>query len=221
MFYLKDVYFRILYILVSFIIALFIIYFYKEELVFLLILPSWFSKFKIEYFIFTEPKEIFLFYFYSFFLMAFIYIFPLIIFTFYDYLKPAVYKSELKYIIMNYKYFFNIYIIANILVFFIFFPIFWNFFSSFDKNSHLVVFFLELSAINYFKFLFSTFFLSNSLIILILILLKIFIKKGVYFLLEAKKYIIFLFLIFSTVLTPPELELQIFLFCFLYIKINY
>lgn len=215
MLYLKEIYCRLVYVLISFLLCIIIIYNFKEEFVFILILPSWLSSVPIEYFIFTEPKEIFLFYISSFIFVSVLFTFPLLIYNIKDYLYTALYKHEtikLEFII---KYFIKIYILSNTIIFFIFIPIFWNFFSSFDQNTKLILFFLELSALNYFKFLFSIFIMSNVLIILLLILLKIFINNGITFILDIKKYIYLIFLIFSTVITPPELELQIFIFVFL------
>jgi sec-independent protein translocase protein TatC len=220
MLYLKEIYYRLVFILFSFLICLFIIYIYKEEIVFIIILPSWLSKFPIEYFIFTEPKEIFLFYLSCFLFVGSLFVFPLIIYSVYEYLRPALYKDEDTKLSKIKVYFNKIYFISNMFIFFVFIPIFWNFFSSFDKHSDLILFFLELSAINYFNFLFSIFIMSNVLIIFLFILLKIFLNKGISFILEIKKYLIFLFLIFSTVITPPELELQIFMFVFLYVSLE-
>jgi sec-independent protein translocase protein TatC len=221
MLYFKEIYCRLIYLLISFLISLFILYNYKEEFVFILILPSWLSNVPIEYFIFTEPKEIFLFYVSSFIFVSLLFNFPLLIFSIKDYIQSALYtyeKTKLDFII---KYLINIYMLSNIIIFFICIPLFWNFFSSFDQNTTLILFFLELSAINYFKFLFSVFIMSNVLIILLLILLKIFLNNGITFILEIKKYIYLIFIIFSTVITPPELELQIFIFVFLCLSLEF
>jgi Sec-independent protein secretion pathway component TatC len=200
--------------------CLLVIYLYKEELAFILILPSYLGISPIGYFIFTDPKEIFFFYLSLCFFCYFLFSLPYIIFCCYDYIKPALYKTENKILNLLLKKLLNFYIIFNIIIFLLFLPIFWNFFSSFNKETGLILFYFELSALNYFHFLFTTFLICNLLLIFLSVGIYIFIKYGFLILLELKPYILLLFLLFSTLITPPELELQIILFFFLYISLE-
>jgi Sec-independent protein secretion pathway component TatC len=220
MFYLKELYFRFFYFILCSSFCLLIVYLYKEQLAFILILPSYFGKSPIEYFIFTEPKEIFLFYLALCFFCYFLFSLPYFLFSCYDYIKPALYINENIIVSSLLKKMLNFYIIFNIIIFLIFLPIFWNFFSSFTKETGLILFYFELSALNYFHFLFTTFLICNLLLIFLSSGVYIFIKYGFSILLQIKPYIILLFLLFSTLITPPDLELQIILFFFLYISLE-
>lgn len=220
MLYIKEIYYRLVYLIIAFLVCLSTLYLYKDEIVFILILPSWLSIFPIKYFIFTEPQEIFFFYINIFLCISGLYLFPYGLDIFYEYFRPALYQTEALLYTHLKRYFLVVYLIANVFIFFIILPLFWNFFASFEKHSNLIFFYLELSAINYFKFLVSIFMGSNVLIIILLVLLKICLSKGIRFILNVKKYLILMFLIFSTVLTPPEIDVQILIFLVLWVLLE-
>jgi len=217
MFYFTEIYYRFFYFLFSIIINICILYFYKDDFIFITVIPILLKNNLFDYFIFTEPREILFLYLYSCFNFLLVVLIPYLLISFFDFIKTATYQQEwvkikkLKYILLY------IYIIINLITFFIGLPIFWDFFSAFQTTSNLFSFFLELSAINYFYYFNSIFILTNLFQLFLTIGLIFFAKKGFIFLLVNKSYIFFLFLIFSTLITPPDLILQIILFCSLYI----
>ncbi len=217
MFYISEIYYRFFYFILSIIISICILYFYKDDIIFITVIPILLKNNLFDYFIFTEPREILFLYLYSCFNFLIVILIPYIIICFFDFIKTATYQQEwfkikkLKYILLY------IYTITNLVTFFIGLPIFWDFFSTFQTTSNLFSFFLELSAINYFYYFNSIFILTNIFQHFLIIGLIFFIKQGFIYLLINKSYIFFLFLIFSTLITPPDLILQIILFCSLYI----
>lgn len=217
MFYISEIYYRFFYSILAIIISLILLYIYKNDIIFITIIPILLKNNLLDYFIFTEPREILFFYIYSclnFLLFIFV---PYLVIIFFDYIKTASYNKEWHYLqLLKYKLLIC-YFSVNILTFFIGLPIFWEFFASFQNTSKLFSFFLELSALNYFYYFNSIFILTNFLQGLLIISFLFFIRKGILTVIINKSYIYLLFLLFSTLVTPPDLLLQILLFCSLYI----
>jgi len=213
MFYLSEIYYRLVYFLISIIFNIFLLYIYKNDIIFITIIPALLKNNLLDYFIFTEPREILFFYLYSCFSFLLFIILPLIGVNLYDYMKPTVYKKEWNQLIYVKNKLLFIFFFVNFFSFFLGLPLFWDFFSSFQTYSNLFTFFLELSALNYFYYFNSVFIITNLLQLLLTILLFYFYKKGLVLTIFKKLYIYLIFLIFSTVVTPPDLILQVLLFC--------
>lgn len=226
MIYLKEIQIRFYYFLLASITTIVLLYWLKEKFLFILILTTIFSDTFIDYFIFTNPSEIFFFYFSIGIFFFFIFLFPYCLWAFLDYLKPSFFSCEWKQIYQVITKIYLILLFLNLINFFVFFPFFWNFFTSFDLNSQVsyvsTPFFLELSALNYLSFFFNNFLLSNMLFIFFFLFVYFILFFGLINeqIIYAKNYCILFALFFSTLLTPPQLELQIFLFGSLYICIE-
>lgn len=217
MFYISEIYYRLSYFILAIIISLVLLYIYKNDVIFITVIPIFLKNNLLDYFIFTEPREVLFFYLYSCLNFLLFIIIPYIIIIFFDYIKTATYNNEWFVLInVRYKLILSFFCI-NILTFFIGLPIFWNFFSSFQNGSKLFSFFLELSALNYFYYFNSIFILTNLLQGLLIVGFFFFIRKSTLTIIVNKSYISFLFLLFSTLVTPPDLFLQVLLFCSLYI----
>lgn len=217
MFYISEIYYRFFYFILTMLTNIVLLYIYKNDIIFITVIPVLLKNNLLDYFIFTEPREILFFYLYSCLNFLLFIIIPYLIIIFFDYIKTASYHKEwlnlnnLKYKILT------CYFAINVLTFFIGLPVFWEFFSSFQNNSNLFSFFLELSALNYFYYFNSIFILTNFLQCLLIIGFLFYLRKGFIAVIINKSYIYFLFLLFSTLVTPPDLLLQILLFCSLYI----
>lgn len=213
MFYLSEIYYRLVYFLISILFNIFLLYIYKNDIIFITIIPALLKKNLLDYFIFTEPREILFFYLFSCFSFLLFIILPFLFMVIYDYIKPSLYKAEWIKLAKLKNKLLLIFFLVNILTFFIGLPLFWGFFSSFQTYSNLFTFFLELSALNYFYYFSSIFLITNLFLILLTMLLLYFYKIGILLSIFKKSYIYLIFLIFSTVVTPPDLILQILLFC--------
>lgn len=217
MFYLTEFYYRTFYFFFSTIISSFLLYIYKNDIIFITIIPSFLEENTINYFIFTEPKEIFFFYLYSCFNFLLFILIPYLIINIFDYLKSALYYSEWNKLKNIKNKILITYFLINLFTLFLGLPIFWKFFSSFQNISDLFPFFLELSALNYYYYFNSIFLLTNLLQFLLFLGIIFFFQAGISYILKYKVYIIISFLLFSTLITPPELNIQVLLFCSLYI----
>lgn len=221
MFYFSEIYYRFFYFLLSIIINICILYLYKDDFIFITVIPILLKNNLFDYFIFTEPREILFLYIYSCLNFLVAVLIPYIIICFFDFFKTATYYNEWLKIKKIKNILLYAFIIINLTTFFLGLPIFWEFFSTFQTTSKLFSFFLELSAINYLYYFNSIFILTNFFQIFLTFGLIFFAKKGFIFLLENKSYIFLLFLLFSTLITPPDLSLQILLFCSLYICLEF
>lgn len=217
MIYLLDFSYRIFYAFFSCILGIIYLYFFLDDFIFIFTLPSIIQTNIIDSFIFTEPKEIFIFKILICIFYLFLTCIPYFVILFFDYFKAGLYNNEWLHIKKLQIFFLIFYYICNFLSFFIFLPIFWSFFLSLATHHSLTNYFFELSALNYFNFLFSTH-ISLLLACLFLILFSyLSYFFGIKLLLTIKRYIIILILLFSTIITPPDLEFQICLFLSLYI----
>lgn len=217
MIYLQDISYRVIYSIIAISLSIIYLYFTLNDFIFIFTLPSLNKYYIIDSFIFTEPKEIFLFKIFIGFFYLLNTLIPYVLILAIDFIKAGLYKNEWLKIKKFQTISLNLYYIFSILSFFIFLPIFWSFFISLSVQQSLTNYFFELSALNYFYFLFSTHFsLILACFFFICCCFSIYLF-GINLILNFKKYIIIIFLLFSTIITPPDLEFQIFLFLSLYI----
>lgn len=226
MIYLKEIQIRFCYFLIASIITIILLYYLNDKFLLILISATFFSPNVIQYFIFTSPSEVFFFYFsIGVFFFNFL-LFPYFVWAILDYLKPSFFFYEWKQASMILLSAYLILLFLNLINFFVLFPFFWGFFTSFDFTNHLssitTPFFLELGALNYLSFFFKNFLLSNFLFILFFFFIFFILSFGLVNeqIIQSKKYFILFALCFSTLVTPPQLELQIFLFGSLYMCIE-
>ena len=150
MFYISEIYYRFFYSILAIIISLILLYIYKNDIIFITIIPILLKNNLLDYFIFTEPREILFFYIYSclnFLLFIFV---PYLVIIFFDYIKTASYNKEWHYLqLLKYKLLIC-YFSVNILTFFIGLPIFWEFFASFQNTSKLFSFFFRIKRVKLF-----------------------------------------------------------------------
>ena len=223
MFYFKELYFRVTISSICFIILILSFYFYKNTLLCYVSLPLFYLnliKFS-GYFIYTHPLElaqvlILLVVFFS--LVFFI---PYFIWSFFDFLKSSLFYYEYLF----FKKFLILFIIIffiNIFCFKTFFPIIWLFFESFNTKFFFNIYVkMEIRVGEYIIFLMQYFILINILIFLIFLLYTFLYFKTASFLLKTKKFLLFLNILIATFLSPPDVFSQLFLFCFLYIILEF
>lgn len=222
MIYLLDFNYRVFYSILASILCILYLYIFLNDFIFIFTLPSLAQLSIIDSFIFTEPKEIFLFKILICIFYFFISWIPYFIILIIDYFKSGFYKNEWLQIRKIQFLLLVLYYICNFFSFFIFLPIFWSFFLSLaTKQGSLTLYFFELSALNYYSFLFSTH-LSLLIGCLLIISFSFFIYFcGIKIILKIKSYLIIIILFFSTIITPPDVEFQICLFFSLYICLEF
>ena len=65
MFYISEISYRLFYFILAIIINLVLLYIYKNDIIFITVIPILLKNNLLDYFIFTEPREILFFYLYS------------------------------------------------------------------------------------------------------------------------------------------------------------
>ena len=106
MFYISEISYRLFYFILAIIINLVLLYIYKNDIIFITVIPILLKNNLLDYFIFTEPREILFFYLYSCFNFLLFILVPYLLIVFFDYIKTASYIKEwYKLRILRYKLF--------------------------------------------------------------------------------------------------------------------
>ena len=222
--YYTEIKNRIILVLLTWVLTSITCYIYKETLLFVILNSSNTSNenISISHFIFTDVTEIF-----SVYMQIIIFITNQIILVSFVYhtivfLAPGLYITEYN----NLAYFINISIILYILSLVVFnkilLPFGWEFFLSFYKQNnaqHLSLFF-ESKINEYFQFYKSFYYLcliNSQLSLTILLTINMF-SKSIKSIQQFRKIFYFIFILLSTILTPPDVFSQLFIStCLIYI----
>lgn len=207
---------RLILIFITGLSMFFIIYYYKSYLLSLILLTNNVFSMEIsDYFIFTSITEIFLVYLQlDFFFTTKIFYF-IILYHVISFLSYGLYKIEYNY--FKFIFFVSIFLGLFSILFcnIILIPILLNFFLSF-KNYSLqnINFYFEAKIIDYFQFYFNTqtssFFGFQCCVFLILF--SNYLSNHIKFLKNFRKLLYLILLCFSTLVTPPDVFSQLFLF---------
>lgn len=189
-----------------------ICYFYKETILFLLINSSSFAGNAQEepYFIFTDISEIFYVYLQLTFFISNQVMILMILYHSLLFLSSGLYKAEYKKLQFAFKvgivsWISSVFLLTKFLI-----PMSWSFFLSF-QHAESISFFFEAKIeeyFNYFTSLYYICFLNCQLLALITLVLNSFITdlKRVR---KFRKLFYVLFVIFSTITTPPDIVSQV------------
>ena len=213
--YLLEIKNRFFLLILTWISTLFISYFYKETLLFVLIEPQTFKYLAFFYFIFTDVTEIFSVYIKLTMFLSLQFAYVYIIMHIFLFLSPAFYKFEFIYTKSILKTFILGWLLSIILTVFVLIPTSWEFFLSFQKFStnHSFNLYFEAKINEYFLFYLSFYYLCGfycQFFILLLLLLnstKINFKRIKKF----RKIFYYCFIFFATLISPPEIFIQIFI----------
>jgi Sec-independent protein secretion pathway component TatC len=187
-------------------------YSYKEALLFMLINSTQNLLLASSYFIFTDVSEIFYVYmqltfFISNQITVLMFFYHLLIF-----LALGLYKFEFNKLKLTFKIFMITWLSSIILLYKFLIPFSWSFFLNFQKNKiglQPVSFFFEAKIIEYFNYFTNLYYICLLsclfLIVITLLLNNISNKKNKMF----RKLFYLLFVIFSTLITPPDVLSQI------------
>jgi sec-independent protein translocase protein TatC len=191
-------------------------YFYKETLLFLLIKPNFFLINPIPiYFIFTSITEIFstylkLIYFLSNQICLICFLYHVLLF-----LSPGLHYFEYKllrkvFFISLLFFFLSIFILNTTIL-----PACWSFFLSFQKTivNNSINLYFEAKINEYLKFYINLFFMCNlsCQMFMIIILFLIYIQGDLKLIKKFRKIFYLLFVIFATIITPPDVTTQLIL----------
>jgi len=214
--YFLEIQNRLLLLLYGWVFTATVSYFYKETLLFILIKPNFFLINPIPiYFIFTSITEILSTYLKLIYFLSNQVLFVCLSYHILLFLSPGLYYFEyrlLKIIFFASLFFsfYSIFILNNIIL-----PACWFFFLSFQKTmtSHTVNLFFEAKINEYVKFYVNLYYMCNLTcqMFMTLILFIIYIKGDLKLIKKFRKIYYLLFIIFATIITPPDIATQLLL----------
>ena len=218
MFYLNEFFLRLKYIFLSFILTLLCLIIYKDLLIPLISFSLLNTSEKFGSFIYTNPTELLKVQLYVILVFAFFLIIPLLIWNFLEFVKSSLFKPEYERITQILIFFLLFFYFSNFFVNFKLFPKIWCFFENFnfsDNSFGFLSFSSELKIEEYLNFFINFTSIVNSFLFLFLALLFLILRFGVSNLLKWKKLFILLNIVFATLLSPPDVYSQLTILVFL------
>lgn len=206
--YFLEIYNRFLIILLTWSLNFFVLFYYKEQIVYIL---GQHQEATFPYFISTNLTEIFFVYLKLSSFLAFYFAYPIIVAQIALFIIPGLYKYE--YLIVRNFFLLSIllYTATTVFTYKIFLPYCWKFFSSFQLKAEesLISLHLEARIADYLSFFFETYFLLNVILHIFLIFLFLLYKVTLNYILKYRKLFYLLFFLFATLMTPPDVISQI------------
>lgn len=198
---------RFFLLLICWLFTLLTCYFYKEIVLFALINSSNCIE---QYFIFTNISEIFYVYFQLTFFISNQIALWMLLYHSIIFLSSGLYKSEYRKVQFAFKIYIYSWICSIVLLNKIIIPVSWDFFLSFQKTDSMT-FFFEAKIIEYFNYftnLYYACFLNCQILAVITLLLNNY-SKNMNNIRKFRKLFYIIFVIFSTLTTPPDIISQI------------
>lgn len=206
--YFLEIYNRILVLLLTWVLNFFVLYSYKEEIVYLL---GQHQENIFPYFISTNLTEIFFVFIKLSFFLAFYFLYPVLLIQIALFLLPGLYLYE--YTVLRNLFFLSIifYVLTTYFTYGVFLPYCWKFFNSFQLNAEesFVSIHLETRIADYLNFFIESFLLLNIVLHIFLVFLFFLHKVTLNFIVKYRKFFYLSFFIFATLLTPPDIFSQI------------
>ena len=206
--YFLEIYNRFLILLLAWSLNFIVLYYYKEQIIYLL---GQHQEVAFPYFISTSLTEIFFVYLKGSSFLALYFAYPILLLQLAIFIIPALYKYE--YLIIRNFFFLSIllYLCTTIFIYQIFLPYCWKFFSSFQLRAEesLISLHFEARLADYLNFFFETYFLLNLILHLFLVFLFFLYKIRLNTILKFRKLFYLSFFVFATLLTPPEVISQV------------
>lgn len=213
--YFLEIKNRLILLVTTWFSTVLISYFYKEILLFLIIYPSIFMNInedsQLFYFIFTDVTEVLSVYFELIKFLSFQILYIYIFYHAFIFFAPAFFYPEYLYFKFSIQIIFFIWLVSGIIATYFFIPITWTFFLSFQTLTinHSFNLYFEAKLKEYFYFYTSFYYICEFycqffvFFLLILNYIKI--------LWKFRKFYYYGFIVFSTLISPPDIVSQIFL----------
>jgi sec-independent protein translocase protein TatC len=222
--YISEIKNRILLLLVSYVSAVSVCYYYKDILLFVLLKPKYFfDNSSFFYFIFTDVTEVFYVYYRLIFFLSVQVLIIMQCYHFFLFISYALYKNEYKKIKLILLSMILVNFISFIVSYFFLIPFSWHFFLSFrDLFTHTsFTLYFEARLVEYFNFYVSLYYicgLYSQFSVLLFVFLNHINSNSYQNLKKFRKIFYFCLVIFSALICP-EIISQIlisFLLVFLY-----
>ena len=200
-------------LLLTWLSLIIVCYSYKETLLFFFIKPTNHLNgiYDESYFIFTNISEIFYVYLNLVFFIANQFTFLTIIYHILMFLSFGLYSLELIRMKSAFQIFFFAWLLSFVFLYKFLIPFSWSFFLSFQESTISFVF--EAKIIEYLDYFINLYYicLANCQLLGFLTLILASMSKNLEKIKTFRKLFYFMFLIFSTLTTPPDVISQIFL----------
>lgn len=205
--YLLEIQYKLILLLVTFFSTLLVCYIYKDVLLFLI--TQMHLNDETLYFIFTDVTELFSIYFKLVFFFSVQVTIWYLFFHLFSFLSTALYFKEFNFLSFLFSSGTFFWFFSSLLSSYILVPFGWNFFLSFQFQHG---FYFEARISEYFDFYNNVYFicLIYCQLITLLFLFLADIQQNYIYVKKYRKFYYYLFLLFSTFLTPPDLISQIF-----------
>ena len=204
---------RCLLLSLTWVSIIFTSYFYKETLLFICLKPSFYNNNFIFYFIFTDIKEIFSMYFKLIFFLSNQVLMFYLIFHILAFIALGLYKFEYRYLKLVFYTSIVFWLFSLIIFNKILFPISLNFFLSFQLSTSLkslnLHFEAKLSEYLNFYIMFYYICAFYCQIFVILVFFFNYINTDLKLIKRFRKLFYYLFIFFSTLITPPDVISQL------------
>lgn len=208
MHYFQEVKLRLSFFICCFLYNWWILYAYKDQLLFLL---RNVQNSNSPSFLATNLPEIFFVSLKLTAFIAFLVSLPIFMIQLWMFLQPALYKNEARKIrkilfLFHSLLFLNVFLTIGILL-----PSCWKFFFSFHLQAeiHGMEIHLETRLKDYFSFIFDLFFLVFIFCSFCFVFFTVLTQNRILFVTKHRKLFHFLFLCFATLLTPPDVVSQV------------
>ena len=217
--YFLEIKNRLALLLITWFSTILVSYFYKETLLFAIIQPNTFAHVNEHltffYFIFTDVTEVLSVYLKLITFLSFQIFLVYIIYHFFLFISPAFFQREYLYCKFGIKIFGLMWLFSVVLSTYFLIPLTWNFFLSFQDLTAARSFNLHFEAkLNeYFYFYISFYYLCGfycQFFALLLLFLN-YIDINIKIIKKFRKLYYYCFIIFSTLISPPEILSQIFI----------
>lgn len=203
---------RFVLLLISWSSVMFVSYVYKENLLFLLVQSEFCecNKFSIDYFIFTDVSEVFSVYLELCLFLSLQIIYLYIIYQAFIFLGSGLFKAEYYYFNTLLTSFIGFWLFSLFLLKYALIPVTYQFFFNF-KNLGVINLHFEAKLSQYLKFYIKCYsmFTFYIQIFALLILLFNYIHLDMRLLKNYRKIFHFLFIIFATLFSPPDVLTQL------------
>lgn len=192
-------------------------YIFKEILLFVITKQTISLKLcfkELFYFIFTDVSEIFYVYMSLIFFVANQVLFLYLCYSLLVFMSSGLYRSEYSYIVFSFTVSMFLFIFSVFLFNKFFFPFMWNFFLTFQRLDLLksTTFYFESKISEYSLFYISFYYICIFYFQILVILFVVFdfLKtKGVSLIKAFRKFFYYFFVVFSTLITPPDVFSQL------------
>lgn len=215
---------RLLLLLLTWFSVSFTCYFYREVLIFEIIDVTNYIGFSKTnpYFIFSDVTDIFSISVTLIFFISNQICFIYFLYHFLIFLSPGLYQFEFYNLFIILKISFFYWIFSIFVLNYVLFPFSWMFFLSFQEKTSLnsISLFFEANLKEYFNYYINLYYLCviNFQIAFLILFFINSLVKTLKRIKTLRKFFYFIFIIFSTVITPPDIFSQLLIsFCFIFI----